>query len=491
VVLVHGLGGSGKSRLLRKFRGMAEGSPPDAPVARGRVQTAWLDWEDEQRDEPGSYAGADGPSLVTVLDAVQRAVTEAFAASTQAAERASQAFAGYRLGAARMPQYAARFADVIAQTRQSGSAFTSGDAAALLKSLASAGMVGAGHPAGLFGLTPDQIAASAQAAGHLSEAATRAVTGKKAGEIPQDEYDLVTDPARELTRRVASAVRTVAGRVPLVLALDTGEVIGDRAWGWLRRVMTQTGPRVIWLAGARFETETEAGVDSPVAQFVRDIGDEHLVLMSPTRFDDLMIRDYLRSRAGGRDYTDAQIDTIARFTRGLPLAVSFTAALLGGGQQVQDVCQEVDDGYPSSVVYRLARRYLVHAEQQVYPPDDPRRDDVKKILGLALAFGDLRTDPDLLAALWDVPDPLTAFRDLARRHDFVLPLSRRLHDDVRDTLRTDLLDPYRRAGVRDINQRALGLYSARLTQMRGRWPALDDQLGSSGFTAALLAAPAP
>ena len=62
----------------------------------------------------------------------------------------------------------------------------------------------------------------------------------------------------------------------------------------------------------------------------------------------------------------------------------------------------------------MARRYLVHAEQQAYPAGDPRRDDVTKILGLALAIGDLRSDPD----------PLAAFRDLARRHDFVLPVSR-------------------------------------------------------------------
>src|ERR1022692_2466452 len=79
----------------------------------------------------------------------------------------------------------------------------------------------------------------------------------------------------------------------------------------------------------------------------------------------------------------------------------------------------------------------------------------------------LSKDPGLLAALWDIPDPMTAFADLARRHDFVLPLSRRLHDDVRDTLRADLLDPWRRPGVREMSQRALDLYRARLSEMRG------------------------
>ncbi len=464
---------------------MADGVLPDSPLATGQVRTVWLDWEDEQRDHPGSYASIAGPGMVTVLDAVQRAVIDAAAADVRAAGRAAQAFGPYRQGAAQMPGYAARFAEVIALSQQAGSVFTSQDVVALLKSAASAGLVVAGHPVGIAGLSPDQLAASAQAAGHLSEAATRAVFGKKRGEITPEEYDLVTDPARELTRRVAVAIRDLAATVPLVILLDTGEVIGSGAWAWLRRVMTQTGPRVIWVLGARFETEAEAGFDSPVAKFVREIGDEHLILMSPTRFDDTMIGKYLESRTR-LAWTASQVDMIARFTRGLPLAISLTATLLEQGQLVEDVCRETDDGYPSSVVSQLARRYLVHAEQQAYPADDPRQGDVDKILALALAYADLRADPDLLATLWDVKDPLAALQDLQRRHDFVLPLSRRLHDDVRDTLRADLLDPFRRTRVRAINQRAIGLFTDRLTQMRARWPALDDQIGHAGFTTALL-----
>jgi tetratricopeptide (TPR) repeat protein len=488
VVLVHALGGSGKSRLLRQFRAIALGGVPGSPVPAGKVGTVWLDWEDEQRDDPGSYAGAAGPSLVTVLDAVQKAVVDALGSDGRTAERARQAFGEYRQGAARMPEYAGRFADVVAQSRQSGSPFTSQDAAALAKTAASAGLVAIGHPGGVLGLSPDQLGAAAQAGGHLSEAAIRAVTGKKPGEISAEEYDLVTDPARELPRRAAAAVRTIAGLGPLLVLLDTGEVIGDRAWGWLRRVMTLTGSRVAWVVAARFETEAEAGADSPVAQFVRDIGDEHLVLMSPTRFDDAMIRAYLESRPGARSYSDEQIDGIARFTRGLPLAVSLTATLLDEGQPVETVCQETDHGHPSNVVSEMARRYLVHAENQAYSPDDPRRDDLAKILGLALAFQDLRDDPDLLAALWDVGDPLPVFQDLARRYDFVLPTSRRLHQDVRRTLLADLLDPYRRPRARVINQRALTLMLTRLERMRRSWRTLDEQLDHTGFTTALLAA---
>ena len=468
---------------------MARGSVPGWPVPARPVRAVWLDWEDERRDALGSYAGLAGPSLVTVLDAVQKAVIAAYEDDARAAERASRAFGEYRDGAARMPEYAARFADVLAQSRTSGSPFTNQDAAALARAAASVGLLGTGHPIGFLGLTPEQLTAAAQASGHLSAAATRAVTGKKPGEISPQEYELVADPSGELIRRAAAGVRTMASQRPLVILLDTGEVIGDRAWGWLRRVMSRTGSAVTWVVGARFETEAEGGANSPVAQFVRDIGDEHLILMSPNRFDNLMIRSYLQHRQAGRSYTDAEIDLIAGFTRGLPLAISFTATLLDQGQLVQEACQELDDGHPSNVVSRLARRYLVHAEQQTFPADDPRRDDVTKILGLALAFGDLRKDPELLAALWNI-EPAEAqatFADLAHRHDFVLSTSYRLHDDVLDTLRTDLLDPFQRTRTKQINQRALSLFSARLEQMRRRWPTLDDQIAHSAFTNSLLA----
>ena len=118
VVLVYGLGGRGKSWLLRRFQELADGKLSDSPVSPGRVRTVWLDWEAAQRNQPSSYAGFDGPSLVTVLDAVQRAVIEAVRADGGAARQADEAFADYRQGAARMPQYAALFSEVIAQSRQ-------------------------------------------------------------------------------------------------------------------------------------------------------------------------------------------------------------------------------------------------------------------------------------------------------------------------------------------------------------------------------------
>ena len=249
------------------------------------------------------------------------------------------------------------------------------DAVLLTRAWMRAGLTVAGYPGGMLGLSSGQLAAAAPAAGHLSAAAVRAVAGRQPSEMPAAEYNLLTDSAGELTRRVAAAMRVAAASRPVIVFLDTGEVIGDQAWGWLRQVMARTGPRVMSVIGARFETEAEVGPGSPVTQFFREISEEHLAVMSPARFDEVVIRTYLQGRPEARSSVSEQVCLIARFTRGLPLTVSIVATLLDGGQAVEQVCRGIDDGRPSEVISKLARRYLVHAETRdeegLYPPGDP------------------------------------------------------------------------------------------------------------------------
>jgi integrase len=74
VVLVHGLGGSGKSRLLNHFRDMAQGRIPGSPVPAGMVATVWLDWEDERLHDLRHFFAsgliAAGCDVVTVRRAL-------------------------------------------------------------------------------------------------------------------------------------------------------------------------------------------------------------------------------------------------------------------------------------------------------------------------------------------------------------------------------------------------------------------------------------
>ncbi|HEY6494726.1 MAG TPA: hypothetical protein VIZ43_15745 [Trebonia sp.] len=499
VVLVYGLGGSGKSRLLLEFQRLAQGElapPPSAPdagrrpesIRRVSVRTMWLDWATEQQERPDQYRDMSGPTLVTVLDAVVTRLVNDPHLTKRARQRTGRAFTGYRNGVSLLEEYRERFAEVVARSQGAKSPFTEADVATLLKSMASVGFTLAHHPAGAHGQTPAAAASTAQAAIHLSKAALSAVTGKRPGDIPPDDYGLVVDPERELIRRAADGLHALVRSRPLVILLDTGEVLGPSAWDWLRQLMARTGPSVAWVVGARFEAESDADAENQISQFNRKIGRTHLKLMRLTRFDNGTIGDYLSRRTGAGPYSRSQIDAVAKVTRGLPLAVSLVADLIEEGRDIGDVCREAGGDVPGGIVSRLARSYLLRAERREYPPGDPRKDDLQRILVLALGFGDTGNDPEYLSRLWATDDPLGAFRQLAQRHDFVLPVSRRLHDDVQAAIRGDLLDPLRRERARPLNQRALELFKERLAAMRLRLPSLDDQVASEKFRATLLAA---
>ncbi len=66
-----------------------------------------------------------------------------------------------------------------------------------------------------------------------------------------------------------------------------------------------------------------------------------------------------------------------------------------------------------------------------------------------------------------------------------LPIPR-LHPDVRDALRSELLDPGRRPLARPASQRARSQSLARLKAASSRWPTLDEQLVRTEFVVSLL-----
>ncbi len=489
VVLIHGPGGIGKSLLLRQFRAMA----------LPRVRTAWLDWAQLTVWKVGPRAGMAEPGLMQVLGTVQVAIMRAFADEEELSPgRVAYEFRDYRSGADRMPEYLGRVQDVIERAGLPGFPCSRSDAATLMRKLESAGLAvfSPDHE------THDPVSEEA-ARGPLPAVIAQAVTMRAQGELPPEEYALVTDPATELCRRFAAAVTALSRRRPLVVFADNGEVISDQARGWLHLVMRRTGPRVAWVVAGRFAASPEDGTDSQVGGFAREFGEE-LTPISPAPFDGVTISAYLKCRPSALNCTSEEIELIARRTGGLPLAVSLTAALLDDGATVAEACQEdagacqedagacqeTEDGRLSAAATQLARRYVAHAEARLaadgFPADGPRRSDAARILALALAYGP--PDTDLLAALWGDSYPEDIFEGLASRHDFVPRSSFRLHDDVRDALRGELLDPDRRERVRRASERALTLSLARLKSARGRWPALDEQLGRPEFTSALLGA---
>jgi len=475
VVLVHGLGGIGKSSLLRRLRELAD--KHDA--------VAYLDFEDERRLHPPAFGGDAGPGLTTVLDAVMRACIDAMAVHHESdLEAAKGAFDEYRAEVASLPQMLDRIRAALAEAQQTG--LTKEDIVALEKSAVAVGALVAHQPLAL------PAAAGAAAAMAQAALSRRGLWGKltEAPKVAPDDYDLLSDPQRALVRRFGQSMGTLSGYRPLVVFLDTTEIVLAQM-SWLREAMHASGDRVLWVIAARLESDQAAAADSEVAAFVRQVPSEKLRLMALTRFDDETVRQYLTSRLRGMAFDDDDVTRVAEFTKGLPLAVSLVADLLAKGATLDNACAEVarpNDSMapitPGQVVSTLARRFLVHAERLT---DDHSKQDLHRILCLAVANGYPARRPEVLRAMWDSQDDLfEALRGLATRHDFVLSGSFRLHDDVRDALRSDLMDPIRQTRIQAACQRAVEALTAELAQRRSLVPTLQGQLDSEKYLATLL-----
>jgi tetratricopeptide (TPR) repeat protein len=233
---------------------------------------------------------------------------------------------------------------------------------------------------------------------------------------------------------------------------------------------------VVWVVGMRLEPEVVSGVFGQAAGYRQAFSESRLRSVPLGRFTDHTIGEYLERRLPDGMPSGVQVSRVAEVTRGIPLAVALVCDLLNAGQDPEVVLRPVPElGRPSAVVRELADRYLTHA---VHCP--PLRDDLPLLYGLALLYSD-RLDPDLLAALWNVQptDVADVTTRLAARHDFVLHDSRRLHDDIRDTIRLYLLDDALRAQQRPMNRRAVTHLRDRLTQLGPQ--RVDDQITSEDW----------
>ncbi|MFC6675052.1 tetratricopeptide repeat protein [Nonomuraea ferruginea] len=280
-------------------------------------------------------------------------------------------------------------------------------------------------------------------------------------------------------------LKTLSRKQPVVLVLDTCELLGGSG-PWLREVMSRSGRRVVWVIGTRLESDLVAAGDSESIRYEREVDEQRLRTITLRRFDDRTAAEYLQQRLGSLP-PELDLDRVIALTQGVPLALHIMSKMIADqvrtGRPLEQLYDEVaPDGTVSTVVARMAERYLHHA---TYDPDSDLHRDLPALHGLALvnveqnptrpsAFPPdlfdspwaprredtvvaIDRDPAMLAALWGIEagDVAARLRELGRHHDFVHSGDGTLHRDVRDAIRTFLLVPKHRATVTDINTRAV------------------------------------
>jgi tetratricopeptide (TPR) repeat protein len=416
VLLVHGLGGMGKTELCKRFTAIAEGTLPDPNFGTGKFLSINVNWQDERHNHGAGPAGFQPREALAVI--YDRTTNHPSVRNNRRWRKGvARAFDAYR-------RIAHESATLERSLRPLSDALT-GDAANAL----------------------DPGAAVARAVEAI-RTSRNALESEQAGLLGRTNDSLV--------REFAEGLRMLSRRRSIIVILDHYEIVAN-CGSWLRQAMLSSGHRVMWVVAARIEPESEAGGSGEMASFHRQISEQDLQLIEMSTFSETTIGEELTQR-GVTNVDAATLDAVKTLTRGVPMAVSIVAGMLAQGKDLTEISRSVSEaGDTTELVRRLARRYLVHAlEDPGLAPDTPL------LLDMALLYAD-RADAELLQAIWgrkhDLDSTLTL---LADRHDFVLTTSRRLHQDVRETFRKYLLDGVRRAERQDINRRAADVAAARI-----------------------------
>jgi Tfp pilus assembly protein PilF len=450
VVLVEGLGGYGKSWLMTRFRRLAESRRHQSPLKRLLRRSPLvvsLDWEMEDVTPTAGTSAGSGPASSLVFAKLYAALAEQTRSEWFGRRKFARCFRDFTTTLSSIPELKAA-----ADNRPDGP-----------QGLTSLMRVGGKMIAGGTGVGPYVDPAVNILADAIREDAARLRIG--------DRITAAVRGKQTLVRTFAEGLRELSQRRPVILLLDTCEVIGS-AIHELRGASLQAGPRVIWVLAGRFEAESPEGESGEAAAFRRELPEGTVRVIPMTTFDDETVRQLVRL-AEAPLTPDEEVAAVS-LTRGIPLAVFLVAKMLSHGLRIAEVIAPIDTAGDSTELVRgLAERYLKHVRKDpLLSPDEHR------LYCLALLHGDHR-DPEVLRALWDEPGSVdVALDELAVRHDFVLTPNRRLHVEVRETIRSYLLDAVRRADIRPANERARLVLVERITntQHRSFEAQLEDEL---------------
>jgi tetratricopeptide (TPR) repeat protein len=468
VVIVHGIGGIGKTRLAARFRKIA-----DADTYLDRYEVVSVDWADLGPPDPGSGAGPN-LSVEAVLDILEQECSRS--------GRLARYFEEYR-------QLRVRIASIRSGVDSMDDRAAGAPAESMGRSVRALGSaIQAGEALGV----PPGIGEATQVAGLAVDAGTalwRIGKSWRRDRLSPGDYELLVRPVDALVSAFASGLAKAASRRPIVLLTDTCELVapvGSR----LRILMRQSGPRVAWLLFGRFEADPSgwptapelhgdpvpSGRASELDAYRAEVPADRLRTFKLHAFDAGLLREYFSVAAPRRPVSDAELSRLHAATAGVPLAVRLAASLWEQGMPIE----MITDPVPVSANHRMlvetmTGRFLLHLS----------REDKEKIQELALVL--YPDDPDLVAVMWATDRVIDAFESLAQRYDVILTGQFRLHDTIHAFLLRYLLNPYRRAEVRPVNQRAAAFLEQRLQARQRTLPTLERRMANERWVSDMLA----
>lgn len=432
VLMLYGDGGIGKSTLAQRFYDIAR------TEYREQFHALWMDWENERLRNPSLQVGRERISTETVFDTIH---------ATAHHRIWGQAFVRYEKLCAMRDAVEQKAAEALTPSsdKDEWSELRGAGASALAK------VIRISLPVGETG---EKLARSFLDAGikvgAIQAAQLRvALENRLRAKLDPEQLDLFLTPHEQLARALAAGLRKISEQKPLLLFLDTYEIV-DRADLWLRVVMKEAGRRVMWVIAGRNDLMKDREFGGEYFKGYPNDFPRRLLPFDMRRLAQEDIQNYFTARVPDRSLNDEELELVSRATRGIPLAIREAADIWAEGRPISNIVGDTTENTPRhQIVRKMTARYLVHCMKN--------EDDKRALYALALGRGNL----DILRAMLQPNlgnDSLNAYLGrLERDYASVHLEEARLHDEPAAFFVEDLKSPMRRTEtwVQELTQRAI------------------------------------
>ncbi len=432
LLLFHGEGGMGKTTLIQRLHQIVE---QDRDF-RSQFQVLFLDWERE-RDRPASKlkVGHDYIQPETVLQLLYKALVNAGWGAF---------FEAYRRQEKEIERVEAKVEKAV-RSRPNPD---------LPQDVASGGAAGIAwlvRQTGLEVANADVERALKVSAEALHQ--TRAFLQKA---LTPKEFATYAQPQERLAEALGQGLATLAKRQPLVMLLDTFEIVDRPECDYtLRTAIRCSGARVVWaIAGRANLADSGRRGTAYFRGYKADFPDDRLYATALSEFSVEDIQTYFKEIVPDRPITAAQAAELARFSLGIPFVLREAAAMWREGAKMAAIVAPVDIklgeiAAHQQVINQTSERFLVHCFSA-----KEKEQDLQAIYALVMLY---RPDVALLKAMLDCEDLEGRLRSLRQRYSFIWVERVRLAEKLAHFLREYLLADLRRtdAKVQQLAERAI------------------------------------
>ncbi|WP_139240662.1 tetratricopeptide repeat protein, partial [Geitlerinema sp. PCC 9228] len=432
LVMFYGEGGMGKSSLIQRLHEIAQQESP----YKDRFRTVYLDWEERRNNVLGLQVGYRNIEPEAVLEVLYATLKQ---------KLAGRNFREYEQTRQRLKAAKEKAEKALKESKQTQKLkgeivnWTGETAARVIRQVPFAEDISSKS---LEPILKEGIKVSAEGLYQLRQFVQNAMKAS--------EYEIYAQPRETLAAALGRDIAAIATKKPLIIFLDTYEVVDRHECDYtLRRVIQESGNGVVWVVAGRSNL-ADSGLRGKVyfRGYRQDFPEERLYAKPMSEFGSEDIQTYFQKKAPERfvELTDTDFQNIAEFSLGIPLVVSEIAAMWKDGAFLEEILKPSTgtsgETAHQKVINQTSERFLFHCfspkEAETEEESKKRETDLQTIYAMAMMR---RPDPELLKVMLKVEDLEVALQSLRQQYGFVEIEQGRLHDKLEAFLWEYLLVP--------------------------------------------------